>query len=280
MKLKILIIVALFVLSTACALAGAGAKPTDAPIVPASIFAPDSIQLGMITEGRDEKFSLTLTNMSGARLEVTDIVPSCGCTVVEYEKGAIEPGGTLGIKGHIDTTGKVGPIDKSLAIYTSLSPEPFRVSLLASVLHDGSSVKDVDTTQLFKGNCATCHRPKGSPVGEQLYKDICLMCHKQGLLPSAALDRGVLVSIIADGVRGTSMPAYALSKEGPLTDVQIASLADYILQCFNSGSHASDTPGAGLASPSGLLDSSGGVTIETPGGKGLCAEDGSKTPLP
>lgn len=268
-RMHALIIVALGTLLSACALAGAPARAQQAAAQAAPLFAPQSVQLGMLTEGRSEPFSLVLTNMSGREIEVTEIVPSCGCTVVEYEKGVIGPGLRLAIKGHIDTTGKVGLIDKSLAIYTNLSPEPFSVSLRASVLHDGSSVAGVDTTQLFKGQCATCHSPKGSPVGERLYNDICLMCHRGGLSQNAAIDRAALESIIARGITGTSMPAYAQAHEGPLTDSQIASLAEYILQCFNSSAHSSDAPGA---KAEGLLESTGGITIAPASGKGLCAE--------
>lgn len=274
--MKSLIIALLMGLLAACAM-DARPEGAETPIDPASLFRPDSVMLGRLTEGRSEPFSLTLTNMSGRRVAVSEIVPSCGCTVVEFNRDAIAPGGTLNITGHIDTTGKVGLIDKSLSIYTNLAPEPFMVSLRADVVHDGSSVKDVNTATLFKGDCASCHSPKGSPTGEQLYKQICLMCHRQGLSQNAAMDKGALVSIISEGLRGTSMPAYATSKEGPLTNAQIASLAEYILQCLNSSSHPDDTPGAGLVTPSGLLDSSGGLLIETPGSKGLCAE-GSQTP--
>jgi cytochrome c oxidase cbb3-type subunit 3 len=74
----------------------------------------------------------------------------------------------------------------------------------------------VDFDTLYAGNCAACHGPDGKggaaiALGNPVYLAI-------------ADDAGIR-AIIANGVRGTSMPAFSQHAGGMLTDAQIDVIA-------------------------------------------------------
>src|SRR3990170_4932551 len=64
--------------------------------------------------------------------------------------------------------------------------------------------------------------------------------------------------VVADGIAGTSMPAWSGAKGGPLSDEQIANVAAYILPLSPP---ASATPGPGQAGPIGLTAGLIGLAI-------------------
>jgi cytochrome c oxidase cbb3-type subunit 3 len=73
----------------------------------------------------------------------------------------------------------------------------------------------LDFTVLYGSNCAGCHGPDGRggasvELGDAVYL---------ALVPDA-----VLLRVMAEGVQGTAMPAFAQSAGGMLTDAQVASL--------------------------------------------------------
>jgi len=74
-----------------------------------------------------------------------------------------------------------------------------------------------------------------------LYTQNCLACHGDGKTISASipmnhpvylniLPREILIDVIANGIHGTSMPAFSAKTGGPLTDEQIQVVADGIYQ--------------------------------------------------
>jgi mono/diheme cytochrome c family protein len=74
-------------------------------------------------------------------------------------------------------------------------------------------------TLLFQQNCSGCHGPEGRhgaalPIGDPVYL--------------AYADDSVLREVISKGISGTSMPPFARSAGGMLTDNQIAVLVDGI----------------------------------------------------
>lgn len=80
-----------------------------------------------------------------------------------------------------------------------------------------SSQDIVDFNVLYSENCAGCHGANGRngparPLNNALYLSV--------------IPRDTLGSVIANGRPGTAMPAWARSQGGPLTDKQIAALAD------------------------------------------------------
>ncbi len=103
--------------------------------------------------------------------------------------------------------------------YPQVTPLP-----TATLLPPITPVPEVDGdpnrgAQLFVTNCVVCHGEQGEGrVGATLAKEW------PGIRPDLSVQ-----SAIANGLRGTKMPAWSISNGGPLTDEQIQDLTSFIL---------------------------------------------------
>ena len=78
------------------------------------------------------------TNTGKAKLVINYVSTSCGCTVADYPKDYISPGGTGEIKVTYDSKGKMpGKFKKSIMIYTNCKDDLSRVYIQGemSALH-------------------------------------------------------------------------------------------------------------------------------------------------
>jgi cytochrome c oxidase cbb3-type subunit 3 len=75
----------------------------------------------------------------------------------------------------------------------------------------------VDFSALFGSNCAGCHGPDGRSGAARPLNDPLFL---------ALIGKDTLRNVIAKGVPGTAMPAFAQSAGGGLTDLQVTILAD------------------------------------------------------
>lgn len=101
---------------------------------------------------------------------------------------------------------------------------------------------------VYQENCAVCHGAQGEGrIGAGLAK------------AWPATDPAAYIrQVVADGIAGTSMPAWSGAKGGPLSDEQIANVAAYILTLSPP---ASATPGPGQAGPISLTAGLIGLAI-------------------
>ncbi len=85
------------------------------------IFATPTeiLDFGNVDSKNDPGFrTITFTNTGGAPLLITNIIPSCGCTVPEWPKDAIKPGQSSEIKVKYDIS-RIGLISKTITIVTN-----------------------------------------------------------------------------------------------------------------------------------------------------------------
>jgi mono/diheme cytochrome c family protein len=102
----------------------------------------------------------------------------------------------------------------------------------------GIMASKMDRQAVFKGDCASCHLPKiDGKYGQQLYDAICAVCHESEhratMVPNlhnlqVPTNEEFWRTWITAGKAGSLMPAFATSQGGPLSDLQIASLAAYL----------------------------------------------------
>ena len=95
-----------------------------------------------------------------------------------------------------------------------------------------------DRQAVFKGECATCHVQRGEgKYGQALYEADCAICHEGEHRATMVPDLHALKTPtnfefwriwIAHGKPGSLMPAFSTIDGGPLSDMQIASLASYL----------------------------------------------------
>jgi mono/diheme cytochrome c family protein len=181
---------------------------------------------------------------------ILDVHPSCGCTTAQLPPLPwIIPAGTSGQFGlTVNLAGKTGMQFKTVNVKTDkgFKQLTLKINILPPVVPTQSDAEraqamilaKADRQAVFRGDCAVCHvKPGDSKYGKPLYDAVCAICHE-------AKDRASMVpdlhniktptnvefwqTWIAHGKAGSVMPAFSTSDGGPLSDIQISSLAQFL----------------------------------------------------
>jgi mono/diheme cytochrome c family protein len=194
-----------------------------------SLFDRNRIDLGEFIEGKTYSREIKLKNTSKQVITIDSIDVSCGCTEVEASSNIVMPGDHVSLNVKVDTSGKSGPVTKSIYIRTNASFEPFLLELTSNI--NQHPTEEIDSLAIFRGDCARCHVGDNieRKVGKDLYNTACSICHREG--PGfASSGRKAFMHAVSYGVDNSTMPGFLKERGGPLTNDQIASLADYILK--------------------------------------------------
>jgi mono/diheme cytochrome c family protein len=238
------LIIVLF-LATSLGLAADAAKPVTPP-PPAEPLVWDSMEKTLEVKPGDgaADFEFHVTNKSDQTVQITEIRPTCGCTVAAMPSSPwiLESGAKGSFRGTIDLRGKHGRISKSLWVTTSFGTQILGivVNLPEASRDDNIALAKADRQAVFKGDCASCHAaPAHGKKGAELFAAVCGVCHlaahRNEMVPDLGIareprDAGFWRKWILDGKEGTLMPAFAQKHGGPLTDDQVTSLVEYALQ--------------------------------------------------
>jgi cytochrome c553 len=200
------------------------------------------------------RFTFSVKNASKERVIITRVATSCACSVAKLpsDPWRLEAGTSGNLEIDVEFQGKFGDLTKTATIESSTGavlltmrltiPMPAGVTD-AAARERNRQLANVDRQAVFKGDCMTCHvRPGANLNGEKLYAAACGICHEAEhraemvpnihLLPIAT-NRDYWLKIIRDGKPGTLMPAFGHEHGGPLTDVQIDSLAAFLTEAFS-----------------------------------------------
>lgn len=85
-------------------------------------FAEQEYNFGKIKSGEEAEHEYTFTNTGSEPLVISNAKGSCGCTVPQWPKEPIPPGGTGKIKVVFDSKGKSGPQTKTVTITANTDP--------------------------------------------------------------------------------------------------------------------------------------------------------------
>ncbi len=91
------------------------------------------VRVGEILFQKPKIVNFAFKNKGKKAFEIQKVIPSCGCTTVEWTKGSIEPGKTGLITAVYDAK-MLGTFYKELAVYTSDSQEPTYLSMEGRVV--------------------------------------------------------------------------------------------------------------------------------------------------
>jgi len=97
-------------------------------------FEKVSINFGEVKEGEMVEKSFIFTNKSHFPLYILESFSTCGCTVPEWPKGMIEPGGGGLIKVKFNTEGKINWQKKAITIIANTFPSETIVYLEGNVI--------------------------------------------------------------------------------------------------------------------------------------------------
>jgi hypothetical protein len=85
----------------------------------------DSIKnLGRITEGQKLQIAFRFKNTGSKPLIIESVQPGCGCTVADYPKEPIPPGGEGEITGSFDSNGRENLQRKQIAVTANTMGSP------------------------------------------------------------------------------------------------------------------------------------------------------------
>lgn len=106
-------------------------------------FVEESHDFGKVPEGDSISYEFEFTNVGDQPLKITNVQPSCGCTVPKWPVEAIQPGGKGRILAKYATKGRVGPFTKYLTISSDALESSKQIKFVGEVL----SSAPVDTTK-------------------------------------------------------------------------------------------------------------------------------------
>ncbi len=124
----------------------AGNPLQQTPAVPAVVYNFDEFMklskithdFGKLPQGPKVSTEFTVTNISKDSIVIENVQPSCGCTVPDWTKTAIQPGKTGIIKAVYDTQNRPGGFNKTLTVRTSRGTKPVYITGEVEALPVGS----------------------------------------------------------------------------------------------------------------------------------------------
>jgi mono/diheme cytochrome c family protein len=220
--------------------------------LPDGILAWDEISKSTDTAADQPQahFVYNLTNVSSGNVVILSVHPSCGCTTTELPPlpWKIAPGTNGQIGATVNVAGKSGTLIKTVNVSTDKGSKTLmlRINILPPVIpkmteeeraRDIAAAK-IDRQAVFHGDCAKCHLKNiQGKYGKPLFDSVCAICHEAEQRASMVPDLHNLKTPTNDefwrtwtahGKAGSLMPAFSSADGGPLTDMQIASIATFL----------------------------------------------------
>jgi len=109
----------------------AGASEATATPQPKAVIAEPVYVVPTIGKGEKVVHDFVIANEGAAELKILEVVPACGCTVVDFDK-SIAPGARGMVHAALDTAAFSGPIAKSITVLTN-DPQNPRLELTIQV---------------------------------------------------------------------------------------------------------------------------------------------------
>jgi mono/diheme cytochrome c family protein len=204
-------------------------------------------------------FVFNLTNVWTNEIVMERTATSCGCTVAKLPEQPwhLKPSAHGEIKVTVNLAGKPpGLTQKEVTVFTSVGVRLLTVKVnipfvaMTEAQRKANAEKAVkDRQSIFHrgatedDNCAACHIDKGlGKSGPVLYAADCGICHDSPHRATGVPDLKAVAGIketsfnywkewISDGGKvGSMMPAFAMTRGGPLGEAEINSLAAYLTQ--------------------------------------------------
>ena len=226
--------------------------------LPDGILAWDATtkETNVIANSGPAHFVFDFTNTSTNPVVILSVRPSCGCTTTKLPPlpWTLAPGTNGQLEATVNLPGQSGTLYKSLNVYTDkgskllmlkITIQPFVMPAMSQADRARNmQVALTDRQAVFKGTCVTCHVQRGeAKYGMALYEADCAICHDGEHRATMVPDLHALKTPtnfefwriwIAHGKPGSLMPAFSGTDGGPLSDMQISSLATYLNESIKS----------------------------------------------
>ncbi|MCZ6726714.1 MAG: DUF1573 domain-containing protein [Acidobacteria bacterium] len=90
---------------------------------PRAFVAQSVVDVGVIARGNTVEHAFEIRNEGDATLEILEVKPTCGCTVVDFDS-TIAPGASGNVVAKLDSKGLRGPIAKTVRVFTNDGRNP------------------------------------------------------------------------------------------------------------------------------------------------------------
>jgi mono/diheme cytochrome c family protein len=202
------------------------------------------------------RFVFNFTNLSTNPIVILSVRPSCGCTTAKLPPlpWTLASGSNGQMEATVNLAGKSGTLFKTLAFNTDKGSKTLLLKIIIQpfvmpTMSEADRARNVkiataDRQAVFKGECASCHVQRGQGLyGKSLYDVDCAICHESQPRATMVPDLHALKTPtnfefwriwIAHGKPGSLMPAFSTVDGGPLSDMQIASIAGYLAEFISS----------------------------------------------
>jgi hypothetical protein len=111
----------------------------------------ENVNLGRVEWRIPVKVEYTITNTGNKPLVMTEVIPSCSCTIADWTKDPIEPGQKGKVVATFDAK-TLGHFEKDVCIYSNAEPHLVYLNFTGEVVRDA---KDVSSSNPYKiGNIA------------------------------------------------------------------------------------------------------------------------------
>jgi hypothetical protein len=125
MKKNILLIISFLMVSVVAFSQASTDKKVDLSVDGKAAFQwkSSTIDFGEIKQNVPKTAEFELSNTGTAPIIINNVVPSCGCTNVDYPKEPVKPGQTVKIKTTYNAAA-IGAFQKRVTVYMNATPEP------------------------------------------------------------------------------------------------------------------------------------------------------------
>lgn len=110
-------------------------------------FEEEVFDFGTITQGEKVAHTFKFKNSGNADLVIVSAKGSCGCTVPEWPKEPIAPGGVGEINVVFNSEGKVGKQHKRVSIVANTEPATSAVALKGEIIAPETSATSTESEQ-------------------------------------------------------------------------------------------------------------------------------------
>ena len=105
----------------------------DSEKMPVLTFDSDMHDFGRLSAGENISYSFHFRNTGDADLIISSTSATCGCTVADYPKGRISPGGEGYVTVTFKSAGKSGQQYQEVTIVSNAQPATSRLKIVAQV---------------------------------------------------------------------------------------------------------------------------------------------------
>lgn len=107
----------------------------------AILFENDVVDYGEVGYGDDGVRKFEFTNTGTDVLIISRVYSTCGCTIPKKPEAPIQPGETGSIEVKYDTK-RIGPIRKTITVYSNASTIPYTLKIKGKVLPKSNTEED------------------------------------------------------------------------------------------------------------------------------------------